>query len=916
MAGKQLWRRIRLIAFVAVPLLVLIALPIIALVYADVVVDIWWYQSLGLGFYFWQRLLYSYIVFAVFTALFFLFFYYNFRIAARYMRVRKLGPTRFLLRLRRKRKRATPKNALVMTAEGERQRRRFSLLHWLIFGLHKLAILASLLLAVVLAYPLYSQWEETLLFLFAPRAGIADPVYGQDISFYLFALPLFRDILLEVFLALAVLLAILGLIYFLQFQELKKRHLNIAAGARRHLSVIVALMFGVGVVELLFQRYTLLYGDSHTPLFFGPGYTEMQILLPLIWAAIIMLLALGISSIWSLNSKRGRLGIVVFTVLLAATLGLRYWQALPQTIQDYLVEPDELARQQPYISHNIAATLDAFALSEVEMRPYRIKTDEGEREATESTDLDPDALRNVPVWDRAMLIDVYRELQEIRSYYSFLSVNTDRYTIDGRYQQVFLSARELDFDQLPQDSQNWVNRWFRYTHGYGAVMTPAAQVGEEAMEWFLKDLPPRSDDGLTIEEPGIYYGMQDLYDVIAPNALGEISYPGETGVVQDDYRADTAIPIDGWFRRAVFALYYRDYRLFFTTAIQSDSQILIRRNVPSTILQVTPFLELDDDPYLVVTPEHLYWIIDAYTLSDRYPYAEPVNRHVGAHPDHGMTSPIAKEFNYIRNSVKIVVDAYTGEMTYYLADPSDPIARAYQRMYPGLLKDMDQFPEALKPHIRYPQDLFTTQMQVYAKYHQTDPAVFYAQEDRWMFPQIARADAVETLWPYYVTLNLIDRSRFEHLLLAPMNPKGRDNMRAFAVVSSDAENYGRIIVYSLPTGRLVLGLSQIDALIEQDSEIAEQFTLWGRGGAEIQRGKLILILLDDVLTYVQPVYLKAAQGVQIPQLKRVIVSQRGKVAMAPSLEEAVAALRARQGEDRLSGGSRPSAPSASDPRQR
>jgi hypothetical protein len=229
---------------------------------------------------------------------------------------------------------------------------------------------------------------------------------------------------------------------------------------------------------------------------------------------------------------------------------------------------------------------------------------------------------------------------------------------------------------------------------------------------------------------------------------------------------------------------------------------------------------------------------------------------------------------------------------------------------------LDQFPEALKPHIRYPQDLFTTQMQVYAKYHQTDPAVFYAQEDRWMFPQIARADAVETLWPYYVTLNLIDRSRFEHLLLAPMNPKGRDNMRAFAVVSSDAENYGRIIVYSLPTGRLVLGLSQIDALIEQDSEIAEQFTLWGRGGAEIQRGKLILILLDDVLTYVQPVYLKAAQGVQIPQLKRVIVSQRGKVAMAPSLEEAVAALRARQGEDRLSGGSRPSAPSASDPRQR
>jgi hypothetical protein len=901
MADTQFWRRIRLVSLVAVPSLVLIALPIMALVYADVVVDIWWYQSLGLGFYFWQRLLYSYVVFAVFTALFFLFFYYNFRIAARYMRVRKLGPTRFLLRLRRERKRSPPKKPPALTAEDKQQRSSFSPLHWLIFGLHKVAILASLLLAVVIAYPLYSRWEETLLFLFAPSAGIADPVYGQDIAFYLFALPLFRDILLEVFVALTVLLAILSLIYFLEFQELKKRNLNIAAGALRHLSVIVALMFGVGIAELLFQRYTLLYGDSHAPLFFGPGYTEMQILLPLIWAAIVMLLALGGSTIWYINSKRGLPGIVVFAVLLAAVLGLRYWQALPQTIQDYLVEPDELARQQPYISHNIAATLDSFALSEVETRPYKIKTDADELAESGPNGIDPDALRNVPVWDRDMLIDVYRELQEIRSYYTFLSVNTDRYTIDGRYQQVFLAARELDFHQLPQDSQNWVNRWFRYTHGYGAVMTPAAQVGEEAIEWFLKDLPPRSDYGLTIEEPGIYYGMQDLYDVIAPNALGEISYPGETGVVQDDYRADSAIPIDGWFRRAVFALYHRDYRLFFTTAIQPDSQILIRRNVPSTILKITPFLQLDDDPYLVVTPKHLYWIVDAYTLSDRYPYAEPVNRHAGAHPDHGMSSPIDQEFNYIRNSVKIVVDAYTGEMTYYLADPTDPIARAYQRMYTGLLKDMDQFPPALKPHIRYPQDLFTTQMQVYAKYHQTDPAVFYAQEDRWEFPQVARADGIETLWPYYVTLNLIDQDRFEHLLLAPMNPKGRDNMRAFAVVSSDAENYGRIMVYSLPTGRLVLGLSQIDALIEQDSRIAEQFTLWGRGGAEIERGKLILILLDDILTYVQPVYLKSAQGVQMPQLKRVIVSQRGKVAMAPSLEEAVAALREPQGDDRALG---------------
>ena len=896
MTKKRLWRRIGLFTLIAVLLLLAIALPILALFYADVVVEIWWYQSLGLGFYFWQRLLYSYVVFTVFTGFFFFFFYFNFRMAARYMRIKPLGPTKFLLRLRRKTKNRKPKSEPKPELEAEKKRNHSSLLHGLIFGLHKLSILVSLALAVVLAYPLYRRWEDTLLFIFAPRAGIVDPVYGHDISYYLFALPLFRTMLLEVFLALDILLLILGIIYYLQLKALKKRDLNIAVGAKLHLSVILGLMFCVGITELMFQRHMLLYTDSHKPLFFGPGYTEMNIVLPLIWSAMIMLAALGISGIWYLNKKRGLSLVAIFATLLAITIGLRYWDAIPEAVQDYLVEPDELARQEPYIRNNIDATLDAFDLAQVETRPYLIPVADADSDSenTDPKDIDKASLRNIPVWDREVLIDVYREMQEIRSYYRFLTVNTDRYTIDGRYQQVFLAARELDFDRLPQDSQNWVNRWFRYTHGYGAVMSPAAQFGEETKQWFLKDMPPRSDYGLTIEEPGIYYGMQDLYDVIAPNALGEISYPGETGVVQDDYRANTGIPIYNWFRRAVFALYYRDYKLFFTTAIQPDSQILIRRNVPSTIRAFTPFLELDDNPYLVVTSEHLYWIIDAYTLSDRYPYAEPVNRDSGRHPDHGMQSPIAKEFNYIRNSVKIVVDAYTGEMNYYLADPNDPIARAYRRIYPGLIKRMDQFPDALRAHIRYPRDLFSTQMTVYAKYHQTDPAVFYGQEDRWMFPLTSRGGETKTLLPYYVTLNLIDPAQFEHLLLAPMNPKGRDNMRAFAVVSSDAQNYGRIVVYSFPTGVLVLGLSQIDALIEQDSAIAEQFTLWGRGGADIQRGKLILILVDDVITYVQPVYLQAAHGVKIPELKRVIVSQGGKVAMAPSLEEAVAALRERQ----------------------
>lgn len=891
--GKKTHARRFLVVGLGVLLVLLVVPPALAVLYADTLVEFWWYQSLGLGFYFWQRLLYNYLIFGGATALFFAFFYYNFITASRLLRVRPLGSTKFVQCPRRKFKRAAPRNALVMAehsralSDPDKSRR---LWQWLISGSRRFYVLASLILALFVAYPLYHHWESALLFLFAPSAGIADPVYGLDISLYLFSLPLFRTIVYELLLALGILLVILSVVYYLQLRAPSSRHLFLPASVRRHLSVIMTLIFLVAMLEVLIQRYLLLYRDSNTPLFFGPGYTDMTVVLPLIWASVMALVILGAAVVLYVNKRCCRILILISTFFLVAIIGLRQWGVLARTVQDFVVEPDELARQEPYIRNNIVATLNAFDLTEVETRPYVVEVGAGQPN-TEPGELE---LRNIPVWDQDMLIDVYRELQELRTYYRFPQVNTDRYTIAGEYQQVFVAARELDFDRLPPDSRNWVNRWFKYTHGYGAVMSPAAQVGEDTKQWFLKDIPPQSDVGVTLEQPAIYFGMQDLYDVIAPNALREISYPGENGVVLDDYSSESGIPIYNWFRRAIFALSYGDYKLFFTQAIIPDSKILIRRNVPSTIEVVTPFLELDSDPYLVITPKRLFWIVDAYTLSDLYPYAEPVNRGLGTDPDSSMVSPIQKEFNYIRNSVKIVVDAYNGDMTYYLADPNDPIARAYQRMYPGLIKDMDEFPAALRAHIRYPRDLFVTQMQVYAKYHQTDPGAFYGQEDRWMFPRVSLEGEVQTLLPYYVTLNLIDPARFEHLLLAPMNPEGRENMRAIGLVSSDGDNYGRIMVYSFPTGALIHGPSQIDALIDQDSDIAEQFTLWGRVGAEIRRGKLIMIMVNGVITYVQPVYLKSAGNVAIPQLKRVIVSQNGKVAMEPSLEDAFAALSRKE----------------------
>ncbi|TVQ94216.1 MAG: UPF0182 family protein [Chromatiaceae bacterium] len=856
------WKR-TLAILVLVLLVLVIGVPVLALVYADFTVDVWWYESLGYPLYFWLRLAYPYLVFAVATGLFFLFFYLNFRLASHYLST-VFGPHDHPV--------------------GWRAR----LLHALRVGSRQVYLPLSLLLGALIAWPLYTQWQETLLFLVAPSAGVTEPWFGKDVSYYLFRLPVYGLIVTEVFIALAILIVALILLYSMELRVRLQVRQAFPAGARRHFGSIVLLIFLVGAGGLLLERHNLLYTETHLPLFAGPGFAEMNVVLPLIWTALALWLLLGLLVIRLLLARRGLLPVLLAALLFAVPMGLRHHAGILGIIQDYIVEPDELARQRPYLHHSIANTLAAFSLQAVETRPFRI---DPLPQALARPQLQQ-ALRNMPVWDREVLLEVYQELQEIRTYYEIMGVDTDRYEIDGEYQQVFLAARELNFERLPADSRNWINRWFKYTHGYGAVMSAAAQAGDAPKDWLLHDLPPRSAHGLEIAEPGIYFGLQDLQDVIAPNALGEIAFPSDQGVVLEDYRGNSGIPIHDRLHRAVFALHYRDYRLFLSNAIRPDSFILIRRGLLSTIQHVTPFLLLDQDPYIVVTPQRLYWIQDAYTWSDRYPAAQHYDYSYELYDWH-THSPQHTRLNYIRGAVKIVIDAYDGTMNYYVADPTDPLVRAYRRMYPGLFVDIEQMPAALRAHVRYPRDLFQLQMQVYAKYHQRDPAVFYGQEDRWMFPQVRRDGSSAPVTPYYLTIDLFQRGRPEHLLLMPMNPEGQENMRAIVVASSDGEEYGRIVVHTFPQGTLVHGLAQVEAIIDQDPAIAAQFTLWGKGGARVQRGKLFLLPIDGVVTYVQPVYLEAAGQVRIPELRRVIVSQGGLVAMEHSLEAALAALRRR-----------------------
>ncbi len=820
-------------------------------------VDYWWFGSLGYESYFWERKLYQYAVLISVSLLFFLIFFLNFWVGSRYLGttpqpVTKTSyPTPF----------RTSKNLLKMFRTGSM---------WVYTPI-------SLILAVVVAFPIYQRWESFLLYLFAPAAGASDPIYGKDVSYYLFSFPIYTLIQRRLLISFSILLVCLLVLYWLEKRMLSRHELHFHRGARFHLNILVLLIFLIGVWDFILQRYSLLYSTGHLPLFFGPGYIEMNIIVPLIWLSLILLGLTAFSLVYFLNTRKGLTILGAFAAAFILATLVRYSDFIPQTVEKYFVKPNEISKERPFIENNIKSTLSAYNLDDVEVRnfsPERVPHDYASPEVTT-------ILRNTPVWDGDLLDEVFKQLQELRTYYDFPSVDVDRYTVNGIYQQVFLSAREINPSQIPAGARNWVNEHLTYTHGYGPVMTPAGQGGDEPIVWFLRGIPPESDFGFRIGQPGIYFGELTGRDyVIAPNDAGEIDYPkGETNVLTS-YGGKGGVPIHSLFKRLIFSAYFTDRNILFTTKTSTKSRIIFRQNIRERIKTLVPYLALDRDPYLVVTEKKLFWIQDAFTSSDLYPASTRQKTEWG-------------DINYIRNSVKIVVDAYDGTVDLYIYDTKDPIIRAYSRIYPGLFKDPSQMPAELKPHVRYPQDLFEFQMSMYAAYHQTDPEVFYQQEDMWEFARTYKGQESVEMKPYYLTLDLVQPNRFDFLLLVPMSPVGRSNLRALAIAGCDAPHYGKIIVYNFPKGELVFGPSQIYALINQDTKISEQFTLWDQAGSEVARGKMRILPIGKVILYVQPVYLRSATRLKIPELKRIIVSQGQMVVMEPSLEEAYANLLSR-----------------------
>ena len=836
-------KRIPKILRILIPaLLALVLLVILVNVWlVDVLVEMSWYHSLGYLKFLILKVTYKYIVLVSVTFFFFLILFLNFWVASRY-----LGVTKF-----------HKDNKVKKVIKGFRS------------GSLKIYTPLAFVLAIPLALPIFRQWENALLLFFAPSTGTSESMFGLDVSFYLFALPIIELVHSRILLSLILLLLALGVLYAAELKMLSKEGQPLYRGAKFHLSLVVILILGVHAAGYGLEALMLQYSNNNIELFYGPGYTEYYWQLPLLGLAAFMMVPLGWSLIRLIYRQRGFKTVILFVVLALFTHLFRNNQPLFNSVNKFIVKPNELARQAPFISQSIQSVLSAYNLQHVEQRKFQQKP----LDAPFTLTVGMGDLANIPLWDEELLEDVYQQLQAIRPYYQFTGVDAARYTIMGHLQQVYLAAREITTERLPDSAKSWVNQRLKYTHGYGLVMTPAAQEGEERLSWYIHNMPPESNVGFEIEKPAIYYGLENLDYVIAPNKSGEFDYPGgeESGTVVSDYEGNGGVRIAGLGRKLLYALYFNDRNLFFTTQIRKESRIHFRRNIIDRINELTPFFELDDNPYLVVTPDRLYWIVDAYTTSRWYPNSQPYN----------------EDLNYIRNSIKIVVDAYDGTVDYYLVDQNDPIGKAYQGMYPGLISNLEDMPPDLHSQIRYPRNLFEIQMRMYAVYHQKDPQTFYQSEDLLQFAEFSRQDNLIKMRPYYITLDLIEPGKREFLLMTPLLPYDRDNLRALGVVRSNSENYGEIVFFTFPKGSQVYGPPQINALIDQNTDIAESITLWNQQGSEVKRGKMIILPMDGRIIYIQPFYMEASGTLRIPQLKRVIVCVDEHVVMDLSIEKAM-----------------------------
>ena len=739
-------------------------------------------------------------------------------------------------------------------------------------------------------------WEQVLLFLNQKSFGVTDPIFQNDISSYVFGLPLYRLFVSWGF-QLVIFTSVIIVLFFIATGALQLRPgrlPEVSSGAKAHLSVLLAFVAVLKAFAYRLDSMELLYSPRGKV--FGASYTDAVAHLPAL--NLLILISLFGAVLLLVNIKRRGWLLPATAISLWLAVSIIVGGVVPAAIQRFRVLPDELNKELPYVESHINYTRLAYGLDSIEEKSFEASPDLTEDDISDNSQ----TVDNIRLWDPTVLAETYSQLQEIRAYYALDEVDVDRYKINGELTQVMVSARELDQTNLP--AVGWVNERLQYTHGYGVVFSPANNVASQGQpDFYVKGVPATTTvSELEIEQPRIYFGesAESVEYVVVNSLQEEVDYPLSTegqSVAYTNYSGDGGVGIGSFFRRLGFALRYGELNLLISNQLSDDSKLIMERNIVSRVKKAAPFLYTDNDPYLALVEGDLFWIIDMYTVSDKYPYAQPADtRRINEN------SGLPLNFNYLRNSVKAVVNAYDGTLNFYVVDETDPLISTYEDIFPNLFSPKSSMNTELLDHIRYPEDLFTIQSDMYRDYHMTDPRVFYADEDPWEIPSDSsttprvatlRGEFTEIgfkpMLPYYLLMSLPGENDLSYLIFQPFNPENRPNMQSFLVADADPENYGQLIDFRLPKGEFVDGPSQVATRINQDPDISQIFTLLDQQGSSVIKGNLFVVPINQSILYYQPIYLQGEQN-PLPEFKFVVVVFQDRIIMEESLSEALESI--------------------------
>lgn len=759
-------------------------------------------------------------------------------------------------------------------------------------GEKKLNFLLVLLSAVVSLFVSSSiagnLWFDILQYINAVKFNTNDPIFGNDISFYVFKLPLITEILNIILFLAFVLIIITVLLYLILFiirrpNEDGPIYFDGRVNSQDFYGLIRGrllnqLLIKVGIIGLVFfliigvnyiiRSYGLLY--SARGKVFGAGYTDIHVSL---WVYRLMAIIAVLSSVGVLFGavrKNIKLALTGPVVLIAVSI---LGNIAAGAVEKFIVEPDQISKESKYLEYNIEYTQKAYGLDKVELRDFVVEQNLTKEDLLENEE----TIKNIRINDYRPIKQVYFQLQGIRPYYRFNDIDIDRYNINGEYTQVFLSARELDQDKLDNQAKTWINLYLKYTHGYGFTMSPVNTVTKEGQPVLLvKDIPPVTDTDIKIERPEIYFGELTNNYIIVNTDENEFDYPQGEDNKETIYKGTAGIKLGG-LNKLLFAIKEKSLKLLISNNINPDSRIVLYRNINERIRKIAPFIQYDSDPYLVVNQEDgkLYWIIDGYTLSTRYPYSQPYKD---------------SNVNYIRNPVKVVVDAYNGDTKFYIVDELEPIIMTYKNIFPDLFLSIDDMPNGIREHIRYPRDLFDIQAEIYRIYHMNNPEVFFAREDYWAIAKEKYMEQIQNVESNYVMFKLPEEERTEFLLAVPYTPNNKNNMTALFIARNDGDNYGELVLYKFPKNENIPGPMMIESRIDQDSNISPQLTLWSQKGSNVLRGNVLVIPIENSLLYIEPIYLKADNENSLPEMKRVVVAYQDKIVMEETLDEALSRI--------------------------